>query len=46
MTNKSAYDQLKKYFASEEELRQRYEMIGELEPYGKWKLKRQCEIGF
>ena len=30
MTNKNAYEQLKKYFASEEELRQKYEMIGNL----------------
>lgn len=46
MTNKSAYDQLKKYFASEEELRQKYEMIGNLSRTANGNLSGSVKLDF
>lgn len=46
MTNKTAYDQLKKYFASEEELRQKYEMIGNLSRTANGNLSGSVKLDF
>ena len=46
MTNKSAYEQLKKYFASEEELRQKYEMIGNLSRTANGNLSGSVKLDF
>ena len=46
MTNKNAYEQLKKYFASEEELRQKYEMIGNLSRTANGNLSGSVKLDF
>lgn len=46
MTNKSAYGQLKKYFASGEELRQKYEMIGNLSRTANGNLSGSVKLDF
>lgn len=46
MTNKGAYDQLKKYFAAEEELRQKYEMIGNLSRTANGNLSGSVKLDF
>lgn len=44
--NKSAYDNLKKYFASQEQLRQQYEMIGNLSRTANGNLSGSVKLDF
>ena len=44
--NKSAYERLKKYFASEEELRRKYEMIGNLSRTANGNLSGSVKLDF
>ena len=45
-TNKSAYENLKKYFASQEELRRRYEVIGNLSRTANGNLSGSAKLDF
>lgn len=45
-TNKSAYENLKKYFASQEELRRRYEVIGNLNRTANGNLSGSAKLDF